>query len=83
MASSIERPVPSDCAEAACMLVASSSVRDALKIFWTLPKCSASRRALVGPNPGVKVSASQFRARLSLALEVAAIASGTEPPQFT
>src|SRR5207248_6789440 len=78
LASSIERPVPSYFAEAAFMPVASSSVIDALKIFCTLPKCSASRRALGGPSPGVKVSASQCKTRLSPALEAAATAGGTK-----
>src|SRR4029077_3451664 len=81
-ASSIERPVASDWAEAAWIPAASNSVSDALKTFCTPPMCSTRLRPRLAPNPGVKDRASQCKARLSLGLEITAKASGTSsPPQ--
>lgn len=57
-ASSIDRPVASDCAAPAGNPAASSSVKEALDTPSTPPKNSTSRLARVGPNPGVKVKAS-------------------------
>src|SRR5437899_10618716 len=62
------------------MPIASSSVRDALKIFCTPPRSSAKRRAFVGPNPGVKASASHWRVGASPVLAGVSTASDTQPP---
>jgi hypothetical protein len=57
-ASSSERPVRSDCADATGNPAASSSVRVALNTPSMLPKNSTSRLPRVGPRPGVRINAS-------------------------
>src|ERR1700690_381126 len=54
----MERPVPSDCAETARSPAVSSSVKEARNTACTLAKNSITRRALVGPKPGVRAMAS-------------------------
>src|SRR5271169_2407098 len=72
----MERPVPSACAETARSPAASSSVREARNNACTLPKNSITRRALVGPKPGVNARASHC-IEVSLVLQTEATASDT------
>src|SRR5579872_1380675 len=72
----MERPVPSDCAETARKPAASNSVREARNRACTLPKKSITRRAFVGPNPGVRARASHCVA-VSLVLTTDTAASDT------
>jgi hypothetical protein len=75
-ATSIERPVVSDCAAGAGDPAASSSVNVALNTCCTPAKNSTNRLARVGPSPGVRVSAGH-KICWELTLDVEALVSET------
>ena len=58
-ASSSDLPVAIDCADTACIPVASSSVKLAVSRRPGLPKCSTNFFARVGPRPWVRESTSR------------------------